>query len=238
MQVVILAGGRGSRLKPYTTILPKPLMPVGDIPILEIILKQLRYYGFQDVFLALGHKAKFITTFFANGYDLGLNITYSYEQKDLGTAGPLTLIDNLDDNFLVMNGDVLTDLNYKEFFQTHLRKDAAITIATYSKTMKIDLGVMETTKKNRLVSYIEKPSMTHQVSMGVYAFNRRAIKYIPRIKRFDFPDLVNRLMKAGEVINAFLPKECIWLDIGNIEDFQRSSEIFEENIIRFLPTDT
>lgn len=234
MQAIILAGGRGTRLKPYTTILPKPLMPVGDIPILEIILKQLKYYGFQEVILALGHKAKFITTFFDNGTDLGLNITYSYEQKDLGTAGPLTLIENMDDNFLVMNGDVLTDLNFKEFYETHLRKDAAITIATYLKTIKIDLGVMETIG-NKLVSYFEKPSMTHQVSMGVYAFNRRTIDYIPHIERFDFPDLVNRLINAGETINVYAPEDCIWLDIGNIEDFQQSSRVFEKNMKRFLP---
>lgn len=235
MQAIILAGGRGTRLKPYTTILPKPLMPVGDIPILEIILKQLKYYGFQDIILALGHKAKFISTFFDNGTNMGMNITYSYEQKDLGTAGPLTLIENLDDNFLVMNGDVLTDLNFKKFFETHLRKNPAMTIASYSKVVKIDLGVMKT-EGYRLVSYIEKPSMTYQVSMGIYAFNRQTIDYIPHMEKFDFPDLVNKLIGAGEIINVYLPEDCIWLDIGRLEDFQLSSEIFEKNKLRFLPS--
>ncbi|MFX0016552.1 MAG: sugar phosphate nucleotidyltransferase [Promethearchaeota archaeon] len=234
MQAVILAGGKGTRLEPYTTILPKPLMPVGDIPILEIILRQLKYYGFHKIILALGHKAKFITTFFENGTDLGLDITYSYEKEDLGTAGPLTLIKNLEENFIVMNGDILTDMDYNNLFQTHVSKKALITVASYSKTMKIDLGVMKT-EGNRIVSYTEKPTMTYQVSMGIYVFNRHVVDFIPQNKHFDFPDLINKLLSTGEYVHVFKPKNSIWLDIGRLEDFKLSVEVFEKNKSRFLP---
>jgi len=234
MKAIILAGGKGTRLKPYTTILPKPLMPIGDTPILEVILNQLKYYGFNSVILALGHKARYISTFIGNGTELGIDIAYSYEQKNLGTAGPLTLIKNLDENFLVMNGDVLTDLNYSDFFNNHLKSNAAVTIATYTKTVKIDLGVIET-KKNHVIGYIEKPTMKYQVSMGIYAFNKRAVEYIPYNQYYDFPDLIKRMISDDEIINVYHPSNCIWLDIGRMEDFENSLETFKKNKSRFLP---
>ncbi len=234
MQAIILAGGKGTRLKPYTTILPKPLMPIGDIPILEVILQQLENNGFQDVILALGYKARYITTFFNDGQKLGVNLRYSYENQDLGTAGPLTLIENLEENFLVMNGDVLTDLNYNELFEEHLESGAAVTIASYTKPVNIDLGVIETDQK-RVTNYIEKPTMTYLVSMGIYAFTRRALRYIPHRMYFDFPDLIKKLVKNKETVNVYQPEDCLWLDIGRIEDFERSLQIFEKYKNRFLP---
>ncbi len=233
MQVIILAGGKGTRLKPFTTILPKPLMPIGDIPILEIILKQLKTYGFNNVILALGHKAKLIKAFFNDEKELGLNLTYSYEKKDLGTAAPLTLIENLDENFLIMNGDVLTDLDYREFFETHVNNNAGVTIATYTKTVKIDLGVIET-EEDRVIDYIEKPTMKYDVSMGIYAFNRRIIKHIPINEYFDFPDLIKKLLSVGETVKTYRASDCIWLDIGRVEDFEKSLKIFTENKSRIL----
>ena len=234
MQVVILAGGKGTRLKPFTAILPKPLMPIGDIPILEIILKQLKLYGFNKVILALGHKAKLITTFFGNGAEMGLDITYSYEKKDLGTAAPLTLIKKLDKNFLIMNGDILTDLDYRGFFETHVNNNAGVTIATYNKTVNIDLGVIKT-EEDLVIDYIEKPTMKYEVSMGIYAFNHRVIKHIPYNEYFDFPDLIEKLLSVGETIKVYRAFDHIWLDIGRVEDFQQSLDIFERNKDRFLP---
>ncbi|MFX0051256.1 MAG: sugar phosphate nucleotidyltransferase [Candidatus Hermodarchaeota archaeon] len=234
-KVIILAGGEGTRLRPYTYVLPKPLMPIGDIPILEIILNQLRHYGFKDVIFALNQKAKLISTFFGLGEELGLNISYSYEDRNLGTAGPLTLIKNLDENFLVMNGDILTDLDYKKFMKVHVKNEAAVTIASYPKTIKINLGVVETDDKNRVVEYIEKPRMIYQVSMGIYAYNKRVIKYIPYNEYFDFPDLIKKLISEGENVQIYKPPlECIWLDIGRVKDFQQSLKVFEANKEKFL----
>ena len=189
MKAVILVGGQGTRLRPYTYILPKPLMPVGEFPILEIILRQLKYYGFKDIILALGYKANLIKTFFGDGDELGLNISYSYEKKNLGTAAPLKLIKDLDENFLMMNGDILTDLNYKEFFETHQSYKSDVTIASYSKNVKIDLGVMKTKEMN-LVDYVEKPTLVYQVSMCIYGLNIRANDLIPKDEYYDFPTLI------------------------------------------------
>jgi NDP-sugar pyrophosphorylase family protein len=234
LKAILLAGGEGTRLKPYTTILPKPLMPIGNIPILEVILNQLKFFNFNEIIIALGYKARYIKTFFGNGQDLGFNIEYSYEKKNLGTAGPLSLLKDLDDNFLVMNGDILTDLNYKKFFDKHLNSEAGITIAVHNKTINIDLGVIET-EKNRVVDYIEKPAMSYQVSMGIYAFNKRVLDYIPYNQFLNFPDLIKKLLEENEIINTYTQPECIWLDIGRLEDFQRSLAIFEKNKSKFLP---
>ena len=210
MKAIILAGGEGARLRPYTYVLPKPLMPIGDTPILEIILKQLKHFGFKDVIIALSHKTKLVSTFFGFGEELGLNVSYSYEEKNLGTAGPLTLIKNLDDNFLFMNGDILTNLDYEKFMKEHVKSDTAITVASYPKTVKINLGVMETDDTNRVTEYIEKPQMIYQVSMGIYAFNRRVIKYIPDNEYFDFPDLVKKLIKEGENESIEFKSSALW----------------------------
>ena len=141
MQAIILAGGKGSRLKPFTTSIPKPLVPIGDTPILEVVLRQLKHSGFKDVVLAVNHLAELVMAFFGNGQKIGLNISYSVEDKPLGTVGPLTLMDDLDDNFLVMNGDLLTTINYKDLFNYHLKNKNDITIATHKKEVNIDLGV-------------------------------------------------------------------------------------------------
>lgn len=234
LKAVLLAGGEGTRLKPYTTILPKPLMPIGDIPILEVILHQLKHFGFNEIILALGYKARYIRTFFENGEDLGFNIKYSYEEKNLGTAGPLSLVKNLDENFLVMNGDILTDLHYKKFYDSHIKSNAGITIAVHNKTVNIDLGVIET-ENNRVVDYIEKPAMSYQVSMGIYVFNKRVLDQIPHNQFLNFPDLIKKLLDENEIINTYTQPECMWLDIGRLEDFHRSLEIFEKNKSKFLP---
>ncbi|MFX1283458.1 MAG: sugar phosphate nucleotidyltransferase [Promethearchaeota archaeon] len=234
MRAIILAGGEGKRLKPYTTVLPKPLMPFGETPILEIIFKQLKYYGFHKVTLALGYKAKYIRTFFANSTDLGLEIEYSYEKQNLGTAGPIRLIKNLDNNFLVLNGDILTDFNFLKFFKTHLNHDAIATVAVYTKNINIDLGVIET-KKDQVINYIEKPTASYQVSMGIYAFNNRVVDFIPYNEYLDIPNLIKKLISNGETVKVHNQAECIWLDIGNITDFQHSLELFKKYKSKFLP---
>jgi NDP-sugar pyrophosphorylase family protein len=234
MQAIILAGGKGTRLKPYTTVLPKPLMPIGDIPILEIVLRQLKYYGCSNVILTVGHLKELLIAFFNDGKRWDLDINYSFEDRPMGTAGPLKLInpDEIEDNFIVMNGDVLTDLNFLEFFQYHKDNDALCTIATYKKPVKINLGVLEL-KDNSLINYIEKPVLNYTVSMGVYAFKKETLNYIPTNNYFDFPDLIKKLIEENKKVTSYHFNN-FWLDIGTPSDFEIATDTFENNKNIFL----
>ena len=219
-RAVILAGGLGTRLRPYTSILPKPLMPIGDRSILEIVIEQLSNSGITDVTLCVGYLSHLIRAVLNHSLDASVAIRYVQEEGALGTAGPLRLVDGLDDTFIVMNGDVLTTLDYHELVQFHHRQEAALTIAMHSKRVDIDLGVIET--DGALVSdYIEKPSMSYQVSMGIYVYDERALRYLPDDGPCQFPDLVLRLLEAGERVAAF---ECDadWFDIGTVHEHERA----------------
>lgn len=233
MQAIILAGGRGTRLRPYTTIFPKPLMPVGDYPILEIIIRQLNYYGFKDMTFAVGHLKELLEAYFYNGEKWGVNIKYSNENVPLGTAAPLKLIDKFEEDFLVMNGDVLTNINFSELFEFHKNSGAVCTIATYKKEVKIDLGVIKVNECRELTDYIEKPEMNYFVSMGVYIFNRSALDYIPQDKYFDFPNLIHELLASNKKICSYM-FDGRWLDIGRVEDYEKAIEIFENTKSEFL----
>jgi NDP-sugar pyrophosphorylase family protein len=209
-------------------------MPIGDIPILEIVVRQLKYYGCSKIILAVGHLKELLIAFFNSGKKWDLDIKYSFEDKPLGTAGPLKLIDPelIEDNFIVMNGDVLTDLNYFEFFEYHKNNNALCTIATYNKPVKINLGVLNI-KDDTLVDYIEKPTLNYTVSMGVYAFKKETLNYIPKNDYFDFPDLIKKLIKEKEKILSY-QFDNFWLDIGTPSDFEIATEIFENNKHIFL----
>lgn len=233
MQAVILAGGKGTRLKPYTNVIPKPLVPVGEYSILEIILKQLKYYGVTEVVIAVNHLANLIMAFFGNGSSFGLNIRYSVENKVLGTAGPLNLIEGLQENFLVMNGDLLTTINYRDLFESHLEMGSVITIGTYSKRLKIDLGVIKSQGLS-FVDYIEKPELTYDVSMGLYAMNKEVLILIPPESKFDMPDLVMKAHKAGKLVTCF-KGNYEWLDIGRAEDYETAVQLFENAKNCYLP---
>lgn len=233
MQAVILAGGKGTRLKPYTTVFPKPLMPVGDLPILEIMIKQLKYYGIKNIIVAVGHLKDLIKAFFNDGKKWGVDISYSVEDKAMGTAAPLKLIKKLDSNFLVMNGDILTNLDYKKFFQYHKKNNALCTISMYKKYHQIDLGIIKKNEREEIFDYIEKPSLSYCVSMGIYAFKRDVVHFIPDNKYFDFPDLVKKLLKNGKQVLGY-PFNGFWLDIGRPEDYEVAAEEFEKNKDEFL----
>ncbi len=232
MQAIILAGGKGTRLKPFTSNFPKPLVPIGDKPILEIVLKQLKHFGFTDITIAVNHLAELIMAFFGDGSKLGLKIKYSIEDTPLGTAGPLSIIDDLDDNFLVMNGDLLTTLNFKELFDYHLNNNAIATITTYKKELKIDLGVLEI-QNNNLVDYIEKPVYSFNVSTGIYIFNKKIIKELPFNVKYDLPDLIKKLLANKKSVNCF-SKDFFWLDIGRVDDYENALEIFTQKQKDFL----
>lgn len=226
-KVIILAGGEGRRLNPYTVVLPKPLMPLGNIPILEVIMRQLKRYKLKDVTIAVGYLGNLIQTFFGDGKKLGVRIKYSYEEKPLGTMGPLTLIPGLKKTFMVMNGDLLTTLNYRKLINYHLSKKAIATIAVKKREVETDYGVLEYNKNYELTRYREKPRIPYQVSMGVYVFEPRILNFIPRNKKFDFPELMNLLLKKGEKVLVY-PSDDFWLDIGRHEDYRKAMEGFEK----------
>ncbi len=224
-QAVILAGGKGSRLRPYTLILPKPLMPLGDFPILEILIKKLRHHNITDIIIATGYLSHLIEAYFGDGKKFGVNIRYSHEDKPLGTAGPLKLIPNLDEDFLIMNGDLLTDLSFSEMIRFHERTQSDVTISVYSKKVKIDLGVLKLNENNQILDYIEKPTYDFDVSMGMYVLNRRVLEHIPE-DYFDFPDLIKMLIKTELKVNAF-KFEGTWLDVGRPDDYTLAMELFQ-----------
>jgi NDP-sugar pyrophosphorylase family protein len=236
-RAVILAGGLGTRLRPYTTVLPKPLMPVGDRPILDVVIRQLARAEFERVTIATGYLAELIEAFFGDGARYGVAIDYHREHEPLGTVGALSLIAGLDDDFLVMNGDVLTDLDYRLLMDRHVADGAAATIAAHARDVQISLGVMrfeQTSDPTRITDYIEKPTLSYHASMGVYCFSPRVLEHIPRGGRLDFPDLVLRLIAAGETVRAW-PSDDHWLDVGRPDDYEQAQQDFERMRDRFLP---
>jgi NDP-sugar pyrophosphorylase family protein len=234
MRAVILAGGKGTRLAPYTSVFPKPLVPIGDMPILQVVIHQLRYHGFDHITLSVGYLAALLQTFFQDGSQYGVRIDYAVESKPLGTAGPLTGVPGLDDTFLVMNGDILTTLDYAEFVAWHKRNGAAATVAMHKRTVKIDLGVIQLDGGNRIKGYLEKPTYHYNVSMGVYVFEPSVLRYIPAGEYFDFPDLVRRLLSNGEPVAGY-PYDGYWLDIGRPDDYEQAVQDFDRMRATFLP---
>jgi len=234
LKTVILAGGKGTRLAPYTTIFPKPLVPIGDRPILEIIIRQLVGQGLGDIVLSIGHLGELIEAYFQNmrcGMS-GLNLDYFRENDPLGTAGPLAMIPGLDETFLVMNGDILTTLDYQSLIRHHQEQRAALTIAMHRKEVKIDLGVLETNDEGQLISYIEKPLYSFAVSMGIYVYEPRALEYIPKGRYMDFPDLVRVLLDHGEKVAGYHSQDY-WLDIGRREDYELAQQEFDRRAAEF-----
>jgi NDP-sugar pyrophosphorylase family protein len=228
MKAVILAGGKGTRLKPYTTVFPKPLMPIGDKPILEIVVRQLKSHGFNEIMMAVGHLAELIMTFFNDGSKYGMKIKYTREDKPLGTAGPLSLMkDKLNEPFLMMNGDVLTTLDFSDLVNYHKRNGAIATIALNKRVVKIDFGVVEIDVSNSIVGYSEKPKIDYLVSMGIYVFEPRVLEYIRPNEYLDFPDLIKKLISNGETVKGYV-YDGYWLDIGRPDDYERADREIEE----------
>lgn len=223
MEAVILAGGKGTRLKPYTSTLPKPLVPVGDKPILAIVLEGLREAGVQRVTLAVNHLADLIMSFFGSGEKFGMQIQYSEESAPLGTVGPLRLIRRLPENFIVMNGDILTDLDYSDLFRRHLASGALMTIATYNREVPVDFGVLEIDKSSsRLRGFKEKPTFQFTVSMGIYVFNRALLSYIPASRPFGFDELVLNLLAQKAPVHTYA-FDGYWLDLGRPDDYDQAN---------------
>jgi len=236
IRTIILAGGQGTRLRPYTIVLPKPLVPVGDMPILEIMIRQLAAQGFRRLTVAVGHLAELIQNFFGDGSKWGVEIEYSIEDKALSTIGPLRLIPNLRGDFLVMNGDLLTDVNFREIVKFHRSQKAALTVASYHRKVTIDFGVLRGDEQDRIVGFEEKPEIGYLVSMGIYVLNERVLPLIPEDEPFGFDHLVQALLNAGEHVASFR-HDGYWLDIGRPDDYERAINDFENLRSRLLPGD-
>lgn len=232
-RAIILAGGKGTRLKPYTVVLPKPLMPIGDYPILEVVVRQLVRAGFNRITMAVNHQAELIKAFFGDGAKWGIAIDYSLEDRPLGTMGPLKLIGDLPQNFLVMNGDVLTDLDFAAFHDAHAAADPLFTISSYRREHQIDYGVLESDGKQHLVSFHEKPKSAYEVSMGVYMVNKRALDFIPLDKPYGFDNLMLDFIASGQNVSV-RPHKGYWLDIGRPDDYLQAINEFETMKSRFV----
>jgi len=233
MQAVILAGGKGTRLSPYTMVLPKPLVPVGDYPILEILIRQLAQCGVKKVVLTVGYHYELFQAFCKDGKKWGIELEYSLEDKPLGTIGPIKLIEDLEDDFLIINGDTLTDLDYRELFHLHLREKNVMTIAASKRFVNIDYGVIKTSENSQIVCYDEKPKLQYLVAMGVNVLSKKVLELIPGGTRYDFPGLVMDLIGRKMPIRCYVHKGY-WLDIGRPEDHAAAVQQFEENRRKFL----
>lgn len=235
MRAIVLAGGEGRRLHPFTMIIPKPLAPLGKRSILEVVLRQLKRDGFGRVTLAVGYQAELMMAVIGDGAKLGLEVDYSFEETPLGTVGPLAQIDGLgDETFLVMNGDILTDLDYRAFLEFHRTRGGVATVAAHQVTEEISLGVMHCDESDRLTRYEEKPRLQYRVSMGIYAFEPKVLEFIPKGKAMGLDTLMDGLLDAELPVYTY-PHEGHWIDIGRHEDFGVAIRLFEENQACFLP---
>ena len=229
LRAIILAGGKGVRLHPFTVNFPKPLVPLGDKPVLEVLMERLLAFGINDVTLTLGHLAELVKAYWHHRKEFRsrFNLRYVEEEEPTGTAGSLAYVRGLDRTFLVMNGDLLTDLDFGALVNFHRQQKAMLTIATHKRSVKIDLGVLDFDRDYRITAYREKPEHHYHVSMGVYVYEPAVLRQIPKGKYLDFPTLVQRLIGRGERVCAY-PADCQWLDIGRPDDYARAQELFAE----------
>lgn len=232
MMAVILAGGLGMRLRPYTMNIPKPLLPLGEVPTMEIVLRQLAADGFTRVVLTVGHMPQLIEALLGSGSRFGLDVEYEVEDEPLGTAGSLRLVKELEDTFLVMNGDLLTTIDYASVVRGHEAAGADATIVLARREVNIDYGVVHMDGMGGLERYEEKPTLEYYVSTGIYALSRTVVEHVPE-GRFDMPDLMTTLKGAGRTVRC-LPTDRYWQDIGRFDDYQRASADFVADPERFL----
>jgi NDP-sugar pyrophosphorylase family protein len=228
MRAIILAGGKGTRLRPYTVTFPKPLVPLGgEMPVLEIIIRQLSQQGVRHITLAVNHLANLIQAFFQDGSKWGLRIDYSLEEKPLNTIGPLTLLRDLPEDFLVMNGDVLCDLDFGAFYEAHCAAKNDITVSVCRREQFVNYGVLQYGDAGRITSFVEKPRYSFEVSMGVYCINRRIIERLKPGEPYGFDHLMVDGLRDGLKMSA-RPFDGYWLDIGRPEDYETADANFAE----------
>ena len=239
MQAVILAGGMGTRLKPFTLVYPKPLLPIGEKPIIDTIVRQLIYYGFKDIVISVGYLGDMIKLYFDNStnFDSKANIKVVFEKEPLGTVGPISIIDDHDENFLVINGDILTSLNFSNLMKFHINNNSLMTLALGKKTVNLSLGVVEMNNENQVTSFKEKPVLEFNDNMGIYVYNKRILHFIKSGHRIDVNLLVEKLIdKNKEVYGYYSDSPYYWIDIGQHADYEVANVKFEKHRKEFLPT--
>jgi len=227
MKVLILAGGLGMRLRPYTTVLPKPLMPLGDKPILERLIIQLKEYNFKTVYFSVGYLSSLIRAYFGDGNKWGVQINYIQEDKRLGTAGPLSLLPEMTEPFLVLNGDLVTDMNFSKILNYHNKQKPILTIGVHELKYQLPLGFLEMNENKEIIDYIEKPIKKYNMSMGIYVCSPKILSYINKNEYLDFPDLTKTLIQAREKVSGYF-NNAYWLDIGRPEEYEKALEMFED----------
>ncbi len=235
MNAIILAGGTGTRLRPYTTVLPKPLMPIGEYPIIEILIRQLKSYGIRKITIAVGYLASLIEAYCGNGNKWGVDIKYSYEKKPLGTAGPISLVEDFHSAAVIMNGDLLTNMNFSKMIEFHKTNSPIVTVGMFNREEHINLGVLKTDKNNHILDYIEKPMNHYKVSMGIYVVEPDILNYVRKDEYLDFPDLIKLLINEKHKVLGYEFKG-LWLDIGRMDDYDLALNKFEQLKSSFLPT--
>jgi NDP-sugar pyrophosphorylase family protein len=232
MRAIILAGGKGTRLRPYTTLIPKPLVPIGGkYSILEIIILQLRKSGFSHITLAVNHLSHLIMSYFGDGSRYGIKLDYSLEESELSTIGPLTLISDLPENFLVMNGDILCNLDYRNFYEQHVASGSKVSVSSFRRQVRIDFGVLRYDEDHKLSAFEEKPTFDFDVSMGIYCINKSVISALPIGKSYGFDHLMLDGL-AHKQPATIRPFAGYWLDIGRPDDYQYADDHFEELSIK------
>ncbi len=227
---VVLVGGLGKRLYPLTVAIPKPLVPVGETPILELVVRRLAHCGFTRVVLAVNHLAHLIESYFGDGSRWGVRIEYSLEPSALGTMGPLTIIKELPDQFLVMNGDILCDVDLSAFLELHRSHGSVFSVLAVRRQQAIDFGVLDCDSDNRLSGFREKPALDLTVSAGIYAVDRRVVEFIPPSRSFGFDQLMLDLLENGQYVRV-VPFEGYWLDIGRPDDYAQAQADFAQGLI-------
>lgn len=235
MKAIVMAGGKGSRLYPYSAVLPKPLMPLGETPVLEILLRKLSKAGISEVYLAVNHMRHLIEAFFGNGERFGLKVIYSGEDKPLGTAGPIGgVIDQLGEDFVVTNGDLLTTLDISQMIAAHRANRAGATVGVFRREVKVELGLIDMDSEKRMIGYREKPTYHYLVSMGIYVLHAAAVRdLVPTGQYLDMPQLMQAMMQSGRQVLCH-QQDCIWLDIGRPDDFALAQEMMLADQERFL----
>ncbi len=231
MEAVILAGGKGTRLQPYTAEIPKPLVPVGEVPVIEILLHCLKTSGIEKVHVAVNHLAHLIIAALGDGSRWGLEIVYHEEETPLSTVGPLKLIDNLPEQFLVVNGDIITDMDFRKLYRYHESTNVSLTIATYQRTVANDYGTLEVDSKGHVTAFHEKPAYEFIVSTGIYMFSHSVLDFVPEGKRFGFDDLMATMLANRQPVATY-PFDGYWLDIGRVDDYEQANR--DIDVIRRL----
>jgi len=235
IQAVLMAGGKGTRLRPFTNILPKPLVPIGEISTLELVLRQLQFYGFKKIIISVGYKAELIMAVISDGSRFKLDISYHNESKPLGTLGALPLIENLEDNFLVMNGDICTNMNFMELYENHIKSGAKATIGAYARQERVEFGVLKLDKsRKKVIGFQEKPIHDLAVAMGVNVYHKSIVDFIPKNEFFGFDDLMYKMLETNINLRYYL-FEGLWHDIGKLDDYEVMLQDFKNNPKAYLP---